>query len=146
MNKSCDTRTIPSLVAQQHTATHCNTLHTLQHTANVTHKNESHDTCTTFGVRTRGSVSEHCNSPQHTATHCNTYFLCRAQTCSGAATSTATHSNTLQHTATHCNTLQHSASHHYTLQLTGTHCNTLKHTAKHCNTSIETHCKILQHM
>jgi len=36
-----------------------------------------------------------------------------------------------QHTATHCNTLQHTATHCNTLQHTATHCNTLQHTATH---------------
>jgi len=67
-----------------HTATHCNTRNTLQHTA--THRNTLQHTAT------------HCNTLQRTATHCNTLQHI------------TTHCSTLQHTATHCNTLQHTAT------------------------------------
>ena len=103
--------------AQQHTATHCNTL---QYTA--TH-------CNTLQL-----AATHCSTLQHPATHCNT--LKHTATHFNTLQHTATHCNTLQHAATHCNTLQHTTTHSNKLQHTATHCNTLQHTATHCNTHI----------
>ena len=87
----------------QHTATHCNTLHSLQHTAT------------------------HCNTLQHTATHC--ISLQHTATIFHALQhNDATHCSTLQHTATHCNTLQHTATRCNTLQHTATPtCQALQH-------------------
>ena len=67
----------------QHSATHCNTLQTLQHTARHTRHCNTHYT-------------PHCDTLQHTsdtATHCNTH--------------NTSHCNT--HNTTHCNTLQHTS-------------------------------------
>jgi len=58
--------------SQQHTAMHCSTLRTLQHTVT------------------------HCNTLQHTATHCNT--LQHTETHYNTLHHTASHCNTLQHT------------------------------------------------
>jgi len=89
----------------QHTAIHCNAVHTLQHAATQ---------CT------------HCNTLQHTAhtaTHCNTLH-----TAQHTATH-CTHCNTLQHTAhtarrcntvhTHCKTLQQITAHGYHVIVSG---------------------------
>jgi len=70
------------LVRLQHTATHCNTLQTLQHTANT---------------------ATHIIKLQHTATRCDT--LQHTATHSITLQHTATRCATLCHTATHCNTL-----------------------------------------
>ena len=103
-----------------HTASYCNTLHT------VTHCNTPQQT--------------HCNILSHTATYCHTLQRCI----------TLQHNMyfwdydwvlhiTLQYTA-HCNTL-HTVTHCNTLQQT--HCNILSHTATYCHTLQR--CITLQH-
>jgi len=114
----------------QHTATHCSTL---QHTAT------QYEICDAGFIRLLQHPATPCNTLQHPATHYKMirkmYYL--------DCTTTATHSNTLQHTATHSNTLQRTATHYKTLQHnrggkfdTETtrllqciviHCNTLQH-------------------
>ena len=138
----------------QHTAPHCNTCNTLQHT--VTHCNALQRTathCNALPATIMWLVSLMGEQISHIATHHNSLQL------------TAPHCNALQHTATHCNTLQRTAvddhvascadgggvwwrpqcatsrswvrdiaTHCNTLQHAATHCNTLQHTATHCNT------------
>jgi len=99
-------------------ATHCNKLHTLQHT--VTHCS----TPLTEFVKTLQHTAAHCNTLQHTA-----YGGCRNEIAIFTRNS-ATHCNTLQtlqHTATYCSTPLMKVVE--TLQHIATHCNTLQHTA-----------------
>ena len=129
----------------QHTATHFNTLNTLQHTAtrcNTLQHNATHD-----------------NTLQHTATHCNTLHTLvvrsvhRSFVYASTATlqHTATRYNTLQHATTHCNTPHISVVRFFSgrlrLLFTATHCTTLQQTATHCDIlqHIATHCNILEH-
>jgi len=96
----------------QHTATHCCSLHKLQH------------------------IATRCNTLPHTAPHDHAEFQrgISEKPLEFAAARHMTHCNTLQHTATHCNTLQHTATHCNTLQHIATHGNTLQYTATHCTT------------
>jgi len=157
-----DTLSVSTLI--QLTATHCNSLQHIQHTAThrntpqhtVTHRNIMCERFDTLSVSTSMQLTAtHCNSLQLTATHCNTlqhdvqdiwHFV--------SLYFTATYCNTLQHTATHCNTLQHDVWeiwHFVSLYLcrvrdkmcesnfehTATHCDTLQHTTIYCNTMCE---------
>ena len=70
----------------QHTATHCNTLHT----------------ATQFS--TMQPAATRCNTLLNTATHCN------------ALQRTATHCITLPHSATQCNMLKHTATHSFDMR------------------------------
>jgi len=92
----------------QHTATHCNTLHT----------------------------ATHCNALQHTTTHCNTLQHIRHYTAIYGNTlqHIAIHRNILQHTAKHCNALQRTLIRGSTQQHTAIHCKILQHIAARCNT------------
>ena len=81
-------------------ATLCNALHSLQHTA--THCNTLRHTATHCKTLQHSAfAATHCSTLQHTATHCNT--LQRTVTL-------RIRRNTLQHTATHRNTEFHPIS------------------------------------
>jgi len=146
-------------IAQQHTATHCNTL---QHTARQHRMHVGHQkvlVCTTacyckdiltpytpvrrHRVRVWCQKVHVCSTVRYYVYVLTPYTPARWH-CGAAATlhHTAPHCTTLHHTATHCNTLKLTASHCNTLQHTATHGNTLQHIATHCNTlqNTATHC------
>jgi len=110
--------------ATTHTATHCNTLPTIEdrqidHCVHTQYAKPCATQCTTLQ---HTQAARHCCALQHTATHCNT--LPTPQTLC----------NTPQHSVTLCNTPQHSAPHCSTV--------TLQHTAvtpKHVQHESEPH-------
>ena len=144
----------PHCNTMQYTATHCNTLHTLRHSA--THckfrvvGRRAH-VCVHMYVCIHSHTVIYCNALERNATHCDTLLhianigLLEEELMSFVKES-LTHCNTdtLQYTATRCNTLQHCAAHLNSWLLEEellspvkeslTHCNTLQYTATQCNT------------
>jgi len=177
-------------VTLQHAATHCSmtrnmpatclqlfdndcTLqhasNTLQHTATVSHMNDTHATpsrlihvpashwttlqCTVKNCNTLQRTATNCNTLQHTATHPRDRFIYRSHindthnTPSRPIHAPATHCNTQQHTAIQINTLQQTTTHCNAVQHTKTNYNALQQTATHCSAlqRTATHCNILEH-
>ena len=125
----------------QHTATHCNTLHTRGGNGGVRQSGKGERKLKSkreidrrgggggdTGLRKMMQFKTLYRSGVYKVTHCDTLR------------DTVTHCNTLQHTATHCNTLQHAATHCNTrqhvgddaLQITASLCGVEGVSASHC--------------
>jgi len=103
----------PPMSGQQHTATHCSTLH---HTAtHATHRITLQSTATDLVDILVNHVkpATNCNKLQHTAAYCNIlqHTLLVSLLLMSGLQYTAIHCNTLQQTATDCITLHHTAGH-----------------------------------